>query len=51
MEKEDSIITDLFYTHIINNFKCLCGYQLYSFEKLTDVALLFPELKKQDMIY
>ena len=45
---EDSIINDLFYIQIVNNFICSCGYESYSFEKLTDITLLFPNKNKPE---
>ena len=42
-ERENSIINDLFYSQIITSFKCGCGAEIYSFQKLLDFPLLFPE--------
>ena len=41
-EREISIITKLFYSQIITTFKCSCGSEIYSFQKLLDFPLLFP---------
>ena len=40
--RENSIIIDLFYTQIINIFKCECGFESYSCQKLLDIPLLLP---------
>ena len=40
--REESIITKLFYSQIINTFTCQCGSEIYSFQKLLDFPLLFP---------
>jgi ubiquitin C-terminal hydrolase len=40
-QREDSIVTDIFYGQIINIFICLeCKYQSYSFEKFLDLPIL-----------
>ena len=39
LERENSIITDLFYTQMINIFNCKCGYESYSIQKLLDIPL------------
>ena len=39
--REDSIIVDTFYSQIINIFKCKCGYESYSYQKILDIPLLF----------
>ncbi len=41
--REDSIIIDTFYGQLINIFKCECGFESYSFEKVLDLPLLFNE--------
>ena len=41
-ERESSIITELFYSQIINTFRCKCGSEIYSFQKLLDFPLLIP---------
>ena len=49
-ERETSIITYLFYSQIITTFKCTCGSEIYSFQKLLDFPLLLPEnIKKIDL--
>ena len=40
--REESIITKLFYSQIINTFTCQCGSEIYSFQKLLDFPLLLP---------
>ena len=42
-ERENSIITDLFYSQIITTFTCQCKAETYSFQKLLDFPLLLPE--------
>lgn len=46
-EREKSIIIDLFYSQIITTFTCKCGSEIYSFQKLLDFPLLFPENVQQ----
>ena len=45
-DREKSIIIDLFYSQIITSFKCNCGNEIYSFQKLLDFPLLLPENAK-----
>ena len=41
MERENSIIVDLFYSQICNTFSCMkCNNSTYSFEKIIDIPLL-----------
>ena len=42
--RENSIITQCFYSQIINIFTCKCGFETYSFQKVLD----FPLLLKKD---
>ena len=51
LERENSIITDLFYTQIINIFNCKCGYESYSFQKLLDIPLLVPTETREINLY
>ena len=51
LSMENSIITDLFYTQIINIFTCHCGNENYSFQKLIDIPLLIPSDKKEIDLY
>ena len=51
LSRENSIITDLFYTQLINIFTCHCGKETYSFQKLMDIPLLIPTDKKEIDIY
>ena len=44
--REDSIIIDTFYGQLINIFKCECGFESYSFEKVLDLPLLFNEYER-----
>ena len=41
LQKENSFIVNLFYNQIINIFKCKCGQESYSFQKLLNVPILF----------
>lgn len=41
--RENSIIVKVFYSQIMNIFKCECGDISYSFEKILDIPLLFPK--------
>ena len=45
-KRENSLIMDSFYSQIINIFKCECGFETYSFQKVLDFPLLLP--KKSD---
>ena len=45
-KRENSLIMDCFYSQIINIFKCECGFETYSFQKVLDFPLLLP--KKND---
>ena len=49
-EREKSIITELFYAQIVNTFICECKNEIYSFEKILDFPLLFPEKIKNNKI-
>ena len=49
-EREKSIITDLFYAQIVDTFTCECGFEIYSFQKILDFPLLFPENIKDNII-
>ena len=42
--RENSLVIDCFYSQIINKFKCKCGFETYSFQKILDIPLL---LKKE----
>ena len=50
-EREISFVTKLFYSQIINTFKCQCGAEIYSFQKLLDFPLLLPNDVKEINIY
>ena len=51
LSRENSVVTDLFYTQIINIFTCHCGKETHSFQKLIDIPLLIPTDKKEIDIY
>ena len=51
LSRENSIITDLFYTQIINIFTCHCGNENYSFQNLIDIPLLIQSDKKEIDLY
>ncbi len=42
-KRENSLIIDCFYSQIINIFKCECGFETYSFQKVLDFPLLLPK--------
>ena len=46
-EREISFVTKLFYSQIITTFKCKCGAEIYSFQKLLDFPLLLPNNIKE----
>ena len=50
-EREISFVTKLFYSQIITTFKCQCGAEIYSFQKLLDFPLLLPNNVKEINIY
>ena len=51
ISRENSIIIDLFYTQIINIFKCDCDFESYSCQKLLDIPLLLPmKSRETDLI-
>ena len=45
--RENSIITDIYYTQMINIFTCNCGNETYSFQKLLDITLLINNNQKE----
>ena len=49
-QREKSIITDIFYAQIVNIFTCKCKAEIYSFQKILDFPLLFPENINNDII-
>ena len=51
MTSDNPIITDLFYTQMINIFTCKCGYESYLFPKLLDIPLLIPNEKREINLY
>ena len=51
MNRENSIITDLFYTQLINIFTCKSGCESYSFQKLLDIPLLIPNDVREINLY
>ena len=40
--REKSIITSIFYAQIVNIYTCQCKAEIYSFQKILDFPLLFP---------
>jgi ubiquitin C-terminal hydrolase len=42
-KRENSLVMDTFYGQLINIFKCKCGLETYSFEKILDMPLLLPK--------
>ena len=51
LKRENSVITDLFYTQMINIFTCKSGCKSYSFQKLLDIPLLIPKNVREVNIY
>ena len=54
IQREKSIIIDLFYAQILNIYKCECNAEIYSFQKILDFPLLFPndvKAESNDVIY
>ena len=49
-QREKSIITDIFYAQIVNIFTCECKAEIYSFQKILDFPLLFPENINREII-
>ena len=47
ISRENSIIIEIFYIQMINIFKCKCGFESYSFQKLLDIPLLLPMKKRE----
>lgn len=46
LEREDSIIIELFYGQVCNIFACeLCNHKSFSFEKIMDIPILLGNLK------
>ena len=48
--REKSIITDIFYAQIVNIYTCTCKSMIFSFQKILDFPLLFPEKVENNMI-
>ena len=48
--REKSIITDIFYAQIVNIYTCQCKCEIYSFQKILDFPLLFPNKIKSNYI-
>ena len=42
-EMENSIISRLFYSQLINTYICECQAMTYRFQKIADIPLLIPE--------
>ena len=54
IQREKSIIIDLFYAQILNIYKCECNAEIYSFQKILDFPLLFPndvKAESNEVIY
>ena len=45
-QRENSIISNIFYSQIISIFICDCKCETYAFQKIMDLPLLFPEDNK-----
>ena len=54
-EKENSIISENFYSQLLTSYICECQSIKYSFQKISDIPLLLPENKKEaslnEMLY
>ena len=48
--REKSIITEIFYAQIVNIYTCRCNSMIFSFQKILDFPLLFPEKINNNMI-
>ena len=48
--REKSIITDIFYAQIVNIYTCQCKSEIYSFQKILNFPLLFPNKLKSYFI-
>ena len=42
-ERENSLITELFYSQIMTTYVCSCNFITYSFQKILDLPILLPE--------
>ena len=42
-DKEKSIITETFYPVFITIYQCECKKELYNFQNMFDIPLLFPD--------
>ena len=51
LNRENSIITDLFYIQMINIFTCKCVLESYCFPKLLDIPLLIPNNEREINLY
>lgn len=45
IERENSIIIDIFYSTIMTKFICICNNKTYSFQKILDFPLILPKHK------
>ena len=50
LEKEDSFIIDIFYVQLLNIYKCTCGFENFSFEKVFDIPLKMPNIKNYNLL-
>ena len=50
IQREKSFIVDLFYAQALTIFTCECKAEIYSFQKILDFPLLFPENKYNDVL-
>ena len=50
ISREKSFIIDLFYAQALTIFTCECKAEIYSFQKILDFPLLFPENKYNDVL-
>ena len=50
IQREKSIIIDIFYSQLVNIYTCQCNSTIYSFQKILDFPLLFPQNLKSNII-
>ena len=51
IERENSIITRIFYSQIISTYTCGCNNILYAFQNIMDIPLLLPDKTEYINLY
>ena len=51
MERENSIVTRIFYSQIISTYTCDCNNILYAFQNILDIPLLLPDKTEYINLY